>query len=92
MEDKISPMLYESCWLYYQNIRLNHRRRTFILGELKEEVVGNPTTFFFILLEYNMSQISLEQLRMNLSSIKDTPIDIEIDVKEQELLNPVNWN
>lgn len=35
---------------------------------------------------------NVEQLRMNLSSIKDTPIDIEIDVKEQELLNPVNWN
>ena len=35
---------------------------------------------------------NVEQLRMNLSSIKDTPIDIEIDVKEQELLNPVNWS
>lgn len=32
------------------------------------------------------------QLRSNLKSVKDTPIDIEIDVKEQELLNPVNWN
>lgn len=35
---------------------------------------------------------NVDQLRMNLSSVKDTPIDIEIDVKEQELLNPVNWN
>ncbi len=35
---------------------------------------------------------NVEQLRMNLNSIKDTPIDIEIEVKEQELLNPVNWN
>lgn len=34
---------------------------------------------------------NVEQLQMNLSSIKDVPIDIEIDVKEQELLNPVNW-
>jgi aryl-alcohol dehydrogenase-like predicted oxidoreductase len=33
-----------------------------------------------------------EQLKMNLASVKDTPIDIEIEVKEQELLNPVNWN
>lgn len=35
---------------------------------------------------------NVEQLQMNLKSVKDTPIDIEIDVKEQELLNPVNWN
>lgn len=32
------------------------------------------------------------QLQMNLNSVKDTPIDIGIEVKEQELLNPVNWN
>lgn len=35
---------------------------------------------------------NVEQLRMNLNSVKDTPIDIEIEVNEQELLNPVNWN
>jgi aryl-alcohol dehydrogenase-like predicted oxidoreductase len=35
---------------------------------------------------------NVEQLKMNLSSVKDTPIDIEIEVKEKELLNPVNWN
>ena len=35
---------------------------------------------------------NVEQLKTNLASIKDTPIDIEIEVKEQELLNPVNWN
>jgi aryl-alcohol dehydrogenase-like predicted oxidoreductase len=35
---------------------------------------------------------NVEQLQMNLNSVKNTPIDIEIDVKEQELLNPVNWN
>lgn len=35
---------------------------------------------------------NVDQLQMNLNSIKDTPIDIEIEVKEQELLNPVNWN
>lgn len=34
---------------------------------------------------------NVEQLQMNLNSIKDTPIDIEIEVKEKELLNPVNW-
>ena len=34
---------------------------------------------------------NVEQLQVNLNSVKDTPIDIEIDVKEQELLNPVNW-
>lgn len=35
---------------------------------------------------------NVEQLQMNLNSVKDTPIDIEIEVKEQDLLNPVNWN
>lgn len=35
---------------------------------------------------------NVSQLQMNLASVKNTPIDIEIDVKEQELLNPVNWN
>lgn len=35
---------------------------------------------------------NVEQLKMNLASVKDTSIDIEIEVKEQELLNPVNWN
>lgn len=35
---------------------------------------------------------NVAQLQTNLASIKDTPIDIEIEVKEQELLNPVNWN
>ena len=35
---------------------------------------------------------NVEQLKTNLSAVKDTPIDIEIEVKEQELLNPVNWN
>lgn len=34
---------------------------------------------------------NVEQLRMNLNSVMDTPIDIEIEVKERELLNPVNW-
>lgn len=35
---------------------------------------------------------NIEQLHMNLNSVKDMPIDFEIEVKEQELLNPVNWN
>lgn len=35
---------------------------------------------------------NVEQLKMNLASVKETPIDIDIEVKEQELLNPVNWN
>ena len=35
---------------------------------------------------------NVDQLKMNLASLKDTPIDIEIEVKEQDLLNPVNWN
>jgi aryl-alcohol dehydrogenase-like predicted oxidoreductase len=35
---------------------------------------------------------NVEQLRMNLNSVKNTPIDIEIEVIEQELLNPSNWN
>lgn len=32
------------------------------------------------------------QLQANLLSVKDTPVDYEIEVKEQELLNPANWN
>ena len=32
---------------------------------------------------------NVSQLEMNLTSVKDMPIDI--NVKEQELLNPVNW-
>lgn len=35
---------------------------------------------------------NVEQLKTNLASVRDTLIDVEIDVKEQELLNPVNWN
>lgn len=34
---------------------------------------------------------NVDQLKMNLASVKNTPIDFEIEVKEQELLNPVNW-
>ena len=35
---------------------------------------------------------NVSQLQMNLTSVKDTPIDVNIVVKEKELLNPVNWN
>ena len=35
---------------------------------------------------------NVDQLRINLASVKDIPVDIEIEVKEQELLNPANWN
>jgi len=35
---------------------------------------------------------NVSQLKMNLASVKDTPIDVNIEVKEKELLNPVNWN
>ncbi|MBQ3656249.1 MAG: aldo/keto reductase [Bacteroidales bacterium] len=35
---------------------------------------------------------NVSQLKMNLASVKDIPIDVDIDVKEKELLNPVNWN
>lgn len=34
---------------------------------------------------------NVSQLKMNLESVKETPINIEIKVKEHELLNPVNW-
>ena len=30
-------------------------------------------------------------LNSNITSIKDIQIDLDIDVKEKELLNPVNW-
>lgn len=35
---------------------------------------------------------NVEQLKTNLASVKDTPIDVNIEVIEKELLNPVNWN
>ncbi len=35
---------------------------------------------------------NVSQLQMNLASVRDTYIDVNIDVKEKELLNPVNWN
>lgn len=34
---------------------------------------------------------NVEQLQANIASIKDIQIDLDIDVKEKELLNPVNW-
>lgn len=34
---------------------------------------------------------NVEQLKTNLASVMDTSVDIELEVKEQELLNPVNW-
>ena len=34
---------------------------------------------------------NVEQLKTNLSSIIDFPINLSIPVKEKELLNPVNW-
>lgn len=34
---------------------------------------------------------NVSQIQMNLASVKDIPIDIDIEVKEKELLNPVNW-
>lgn len=34
---------------------------------------------------------NVEQLRMNVSSISEKKINLDITVKEQELLNPVNW-
>lgn len=35
---------------------------------------------------------NVAQLQTNLASIKEVPIDFEIEIKEQDLLNPVNWN
>ena len=35
---------------------------------------------------------NLEQLRSNLRSVKSTPVALDIDVAETELLNPVNWS
>lgn len=35
---------------------------------------------------------NVEQLQVNLASVKDTPVNIEIEVNEKDLLNPVNWN
>ncbi len=35
---------------------------------------------------------NLQQLRDNLGSVKKIPLDFNIDIREKELLNPVNWN
>lgn len=34
---------------------------------------------------------NVQQLRTNIESISDVEVNIDIDVKEKELLNPVNW-
>lgn len=35
---------------------------------------------------------NVEQLRTNIRSISDKKFDVQINIKEKELLNPVNWN
>lgn len=35
---------------------------------------------------------NVQQLLTNVHSIKETKVDLDIEVKEQDLLNPVNWN
>lgn len=35
---------------------------------------------------------NVEQLQTNVRSLSDKPVNIDIDIKEKELLNPVNWN
>lgn len=34
---------------------------------------------------------TLEQLKTNIQMVSDRPIDLEIDVHEKKILNPVNW-
>lgn len=34
----------------------------------------------------------VEQLKMNIDSISEKKVNLDITVKEQELLNPINWN
>lgn len=34
---------------------------------------------------------NVEQLQTDIDSVKETPVDIEIEVREKELLNPTNW-
>lgn len=35
---------------------------------------------------------NLQQLQSNLQAVKDTPVNLDVDVIEKALLNPVNWN
>lgn len=35
---------------------------------------------------------NVQQLQLNLQAVKDVAIDVNFDVAEKELLNPVNWN
>ena len=82
-----------------------HVRSTFLQGlflQLDEFSNNSGLSISEIALNYNLQNPyidgvligvdNVEQLKMNLSSVKDTPIDIVIEVKEKELLNPVNWN
>lgn len=72
------------------------------LLQLDEFSKGSGLSISEIALNYNLRNPyidgvligvdNVEQLQMNLNSVKDTPIDIEVQVKEKELLNPVNWN
>ena len=34
---------------------------------------------------------NLRQLKENLDAVKDVPLDFIVNVKEKDLLNPVNW-
>ena len=53
-------------------------------------------------LNYNLQQPCIDgvligvdnaaQLKANLSAVADVPVSLDLDIREQELLNPVNWN
>ena len=52
-------------------------------------------------LNYNLQQPCIDgvligvdnaaQLKANLSAVADVPVSLDLDIREQELLNPVNW-
>lgn len=72
------------------------------LLQLDEFSKGTGLSISEIALNYNLQNPYIDgvligvdnvmQLQMNMSAIKNTFIDLNIDVKEKYLLNPVNWN
>lgn len=72
------------------------------LRQLDEYAANSGLTIAELALNFNiqnpfiqgvlMGVDNVEQLTNNIKSIIDSEIDLNIIVKEQELLNPVNWN
>ena len=72
------------------------------LLQLDEYARETGLTIAELALNYNLQQPCIDgvligvdnmaQLRANLASVKEIPVKLDMEIREQELLNPVNWN